>query len=126
MESKAKILVVEDNPANVELFQDILEMAGYAFVHTVKGEDALEIAKKEKPDLVLMDIQLPGMDGMAATKILKSHDDTKNIKIIALTAHAMKGDKEMFLDQGFDGYMAKPIVIKEFLEAIEGYLSVSK
>ena len=126
MENKAKIFVVEDNPTNVELFQDILEMAGYVCVHTAKGEEALEIAKKERPDLVLMDIQLPNMDGMSAAKILRSHDNTKHLKIIALTAHAMKGDKEMFLEEGFDGYIAKPIVVKEFLKAIEGYLSINK
>lgn len=126
MENKAKIFVVEDNPASEELFQDIIEMAGYAYVHTEKGEEVLEIAKKEKPDLVLMDIQLPSMDGMTAAKILRSHDDTKHLKIIALTAHAMKGDKEMFLGEGFDGYIAKPIVVKDFLKAIEGYLSISK
>lgn len=126
MENKAKIFVVEDNPANVELFQDILEMAGYAYLHTTKGEEVLEIAKREKPDLVLMDIQLPGMDGMTAAKNLRSHGDTKHIKIIALTAHAMKGDKEMFLEEGFDGYIAKPIVVKEFLKTIEGYLLISK
>lgn len=126
MENKAKIFVVEDNPANVELFQDILEMAGYAYVHTAKGEEVLEIAKKERPDLVLMDIQLPSMDGMAAAKILRSHDKTKHLKIVALTAHAMKGDKEMFLGEGFDGYIAKPIVIKDFLKAIKGYLSINK
>ncbi len=127
MENKAKILlIVEDNPVNAELSMDVLEAAGYSCIHTAKGEDAIEIAKKEKPDLVLMDIQLPGMNGITATKILRSHDNTKHLKIIALTAHAMKGDKKMFLGEGFDGYIAKPIVVKEFLKTIEGYLSVSK
>lgn len=127
MENKAKILlIVEDNPVNAELFMDILETAGYSYIHTTKGEDAIEIAKKERLDLVLMDIQLLGMDGITAAKILRSHDNTKHLKIIALTAHAMKNDKEMFLKEGFDGYIAKPILVKEFLKAIEGYLSINK
>lgn len=122
MENKAKILVVEDNPANLELFIDILDSAGYACVYTKKGEEAFEIAKREKPDLVLLDIQLSGMDGMTVERNLRSHEDTKDIKIVALTAHAMKGDKEMFLGEGFDGYIPKPIKIKEFLKAVKGYL----
>jgi two-component system cell cycle response regulator DivK len=122
MSSKQKILVVEDNQVNLELFMDLLNIGGYECLHTTKGEEALDIAKRERPDLVLLDIQLPGVDGLTVGKILKSHDETKNIKVIALTAYAMKGDKEMFLEQGFDGYIPKPVKIKEFLSAIEGYL----
>jgi two-component system cell cycle response regulator DivK len=122
MSSKQKILVVEDNQINLELFIDLLNVGGYECLYTTKGEEALYIAKKERPDLVLLDIQLSGMDGMTVEKILKSHDETKNIKVIAITAHAMKGDKEMFLEQGFDGYIPKPVKMKEFLSAIEDYL----
>lgn len=122
MSSKQKILVVEDNLVNLELFIDLLNVGSYECLYTTKGEEALDIAKKERPDLVLLDIQLPGVDGLTVRKILKSHDETKNIKIIALTAYAMKGDKEMFVEQGFDGYIPKPVKMKEFLSAIEDYL----
>lgn len=117
-----KILVVEDNQVNLELFMDLLNIGGYECLHTSKGEEALDIAKRERPDLVLLDIQLPGVDGLTVSKILKSQDETKNLKIIALTAYAMKGDREMFLEQGFDGYIPKPVKMKEFLSAIESYL----
>jgi two-component system cell cycle response regulator DivK len=122
MSSKQKILVVEDNQVNLELFMDLLNVGGYECLHTTKGEEALDIAKRERPDLVLLDIQLPGVDGLEVVKTLKSSDDTRNLKVIALTAYAMKGDKEMFLEQGFDGYIPKPIKMKEFLSAIEDYL----
>lgn len=118
-----KILIVEDNQVNLELFMDILHVGGYECLYTSKGEEAIDIAKREMPDLVLLDIQLPGVDGLTVGKILKSHDGTKNIKVIALTAYAMKGDKEMFLEQGFDGYIPKPVKMKDFLEAVEGYLN---
>lgn len=123
MDTKAKILIVEDNLTNLELFMDILDNAGgYTCVFTTNGEEAIEIASREKPDLILLDIQLPGMDGLTVGNILKSCDDTKHLKIIALTAHALKGDREMFLERGFDGYIPKPIKMKEFLDAIEKYL----
>lgn len=121
--NKPKILVVEDNPLNMDLFLEILAMAGYSSVHTSNGEEAIDIAKKEKPDLILLDIQLPGMDGLSVADILRSSDDTKHIKIIAVTAHSMRGDKEMFLSKGFDGYIPKPIRVKEFLKTIEEFLS---
>lgn len=124
MSSRSKILVVEDNQVNLELFIDILNMGGYDCLCTTKGEEALEIAKKERPDLVLLDIQLPGVDGLTVGKILKSNEETKDIKVIALTAYAMKGDREIFLREGFDGYIPKPVKMKEFLKAIEGYLNL--
>jgi len=120
--NKAKILVVEDNTVNLELFMDLIKMGGHECIHSTKGEDVLEIVKREKPDLLLLDIQLPGIDGMEVGKILRADEETKNLKVIALTAYAMKGDKEMFLEKGFDGYIPKPVKMKEFLEAIEGYL----
>lgn len=120
--TKAKILVVEDNTVNLELFMDLIKMGGHECIHSTKGEDVLEIVKREKPDLLLLDIQLPGIDGMEVGKILRADEETKGLKVIALTAYAMKGDKEMFLEKGFDGYIPKPVKMKEFLEAIEGYL----
>lgn len=122
MSGKAKILVVEDNPVNLELFADLLSVGGYECINTSKGEEAIEIIKKENFDLVLLDIQLPGIDGLTVVKTLKSHETTRDTKIIALTAYAMKGDRERFLEEGFDGYISKPITMKEFLDAISGYL----
>lgn len=120
--SRGRILIVEDNLVNMELFIDILSTAGYECIHTADGENAIEIAKKEVPDLILLDIQLPGMDGLTVGRILRSIAETKNLRIIALTAYAMKGDKEMFLDKGFDGYISKPIKMKEFLDEVESFL----
>lgn len=122
MSGKQKILVVEDNPANLELFTDLLAMGGFESIKTSHGEEAVELAKKESPDLVLLDIQLPGVDGVSVAKALRANEATRHIKIIALTAYAMKGDREMFLQKGFDGYIAKPVTVKVFLEAINGYL----
>jgi two-component system, cell cycle response regulator DivK len=120
---KPKILIVEDNQANLELFLDILEMGGYDCLYASEGPEAIEIADREIPDLILLDIQLPGMDGLAVIKALRSMPNTKDIKTIALTAYAMKGDREMFLKEGFDGYLSKPVAVKDLLRAVEAYLS---
>ena len=117
-----KILIVEDNPVNLELFLDILGTEGYTCLNTPKGEEVVEIAERERPDLILLDIQLPGMDGITVGKALRSRENTRDIKIIALTAYAMKGDRERFLELGFDGYISKPIRMKDFLESVSGYL----
>ncbi|MBZ0158188.1 MAG: response regulator [Alphaproteobacteria bacterium] len=122
MSGKVKILVIEDNPANRELFIDLLTVGGYECIGTDKGEEALDLAKRESPELVLLDIQLPGVDGLTVVKLLKAEEETKHIKVIALTAYAMKGDRERFLKEGFDGYISKPVMVKEFLEAIKKYL----
>jgi len=120
--SKGKVLVVEDNQVNLELFLDILQIGGYECFSALEGTEAIEIAKREIPDLILLDIQLPGMDGLSVINALRSMPDTKDIKTVALTAYAMKGDREMFLEKGFDGYISKPVKVKEFLQAIAGYL----
>lgn len=122
MDSKTKILIVEDNIANLELFTDILQINGFECLTAMKGEDAIEIARRENPDMILLDIQMPGMDGMTVGRILKSDENTRHLKIVALTAHAMRGDKETFIKEGFDGYIPKPIKVKEFLEAVREYL----
>lgn len=122
-QSKRKILVVEDNQINLELFLEVLQSGGYECLYASEGAGAIEIAQRAIPDLILLDIQLPGMDGFSIMNALRSMPDTKDIKTIALTAYAMTGDREMFLEKGFDGYISKPIKVKEFLEAIEGYLS---
>jgi CheY-like chemotaxis protein len=122
MLNRARILVVDDNTVNLELFEDFLALGGYECLKADKGEDALEIIQKEMPDLVLLDIQLPGLDGLTVTKMLRSVEATRNVKVIALTAYALKGDKELFLGKGFNGYIGKPIMMKEFLDAVEHYL----
>jgi two-component system cell cycle response regulator DivK len=123
MKPNKKILIVEDNKVNLELFLDILSSAGYNCIYTTDGEDVIKIAKKEIPELILLDIQLPNIDGLSILKLLKSQEDTKKMKVIALTAFAMKGDKEKFLSEGFDGYISKPVKVKEFLQSIREYLS---
>lgn len=122
MIGKARILVVEDNPVNLELFEDLLKVGGYECVNMSKGEEAIELASRERFDLILLDIQLPGVDGVTVAKTLKSFETTKGVKVIALTAYAMKGDKEMFLEKGFDGYIPKPVTMREFLNAVDKYL----
>lgn len=117
-----KILVVEDNESNLELFLDVLSMSGYSYIASTEGEDAIQKAIDEQPDLILLDIQLPGLDGVEIIKRLRDDARAKGLKIIALTAHAMKGDKDFYLSQGFDGYISKPIIIKEFLNEIKRYL----
>ncbi len=123
MQRQHKILIVEDDPSNTELFIDILSIGGYDCTACSNGKEAIEIAKKEKYDLILLDIQLPDIDGFEIKNILRSYDETRNLKIIALTAYAMKGDREMFLEKGFDGYISKPIKMKEFLDTVKNYLS---
>jgi two-component system cell cycle response regulator DivK len=114
----AKVLVVEDNPANMTLAVFLLGSAGHAVLSATNAEAGLTLARDEQPDLILMDIQLPGMDGLAATALLKGSETTRRIPVIALTALAMKGDEERIRSAGCDGYIAKPMRYKEFLAAI--------
>ena len=116
------ILIVEDDPMSLELFRDLLEVSGYTTLEATDGRQGVELAKEKKPDLILMDIQLPVMDGLEATSILKADPATKNIPIIALTAYAMEEDEERALQAGSDGYLTKPIRIEEFLEEVAKYL----
>ncbi|HSI28319.1 MAG: response regulator [Methylophilus sp.] len=118
----AKVLVVEDNPTNMKLAQLLLETSGHEVLQAVNALDGLDIARNELPEVILMDIQLPGMDGLTATRILKEEDKTSHIKIIALTAFAMKGDEEKMRKAGCDGYIAKPIRYKEFMETVDALL----
>jgi len=118
----ARILIVEDNPNNMKLAQLLLETAGHEVLQAMNALDGLDIAHNDLPDIILMDIQLPGMDGLTATRRLKEDSKTSNIKIIALTAFAMKGDEEKMRKAGCDGYIAKPIRYKEFLETINAIL----
>ncbi|MCL4474002.1 MAG: response regulator [Actinobacteria bacterium] len=121
MEDK-KILVVEDNVMNLELVSDLLEAHGFSVVQAQSGAAAIELAEKEQPDLILMDLQLPEMDGLEATRRLKQNRLTNSIDVVALTAHAMLGDEEKAREAGCSGYIAKPINTREFAEVISGFL----
>jgi CheY-like chemotaxis protein len=120
---KERILVVEDNPMNIELFKDLLEAQGYEVYEATNATEALDQVKSNKFDLILMDIQLPGMDGLTATKIIKEDPRNKGIPIVALTAYAMTGDEEKVREAGCDGYITKPIDIKEFPKMVAGILN---
>jgi two-component system cell cycle response regulator DivK len=117
-----KVLVVEDNPANMTLATFLLKSAGHTVLTATDAESGLSLARNEQPDLILMDIQLPGMDGLQATALLKADEATRSIPVIALTALAMKGDEERIRAAGCDGYIAKPLAYREFLATISNRL----
>jgi CheY-like chemotaxis protein len=122
-ETGARVLVVEDNDMNMQLVEYLLEEGGYQIVKAASGEDALSIARGGEPvDLILMDIHLPGIDGLSVVREMKTDERTKAIPILALTAHAMRGDRDRFLEAGCDGYISKPIDVKTFLTSIRSYL----
>jgi len=112
------VLVVEDNELNLKLLNDLLEYQGYTVIATRLGEPALELARQHKPDLILMDIQLPDISGMEATKRLKSDEQTRAIPIIAVTAFAMSGDEARILASGCDAYIPKPFNVADFLSLV--------
>ena len=117
------ILVVEDNERNLKLLRDVLEYAGYDVRVARTGEDGVTLAVKEPPDLVLMDLQLPGIDGMEALRRLRESPRTADIPVVAVTAQAMKQDRERALEAGFDGYVEKPISVRAFPDQVRGFLS---
>ena len=117
------ILIVEDDPNSRMLARDLLQRFGYAIIEATDGKQGVELAKARKPDLILMDIMMPEMDGLEATRILKADATTKKIPVLALTSYAMKGDKERILQAGCDGYVTKPIDIEELLKLVAEYLS---
>jgi CheY-like chemotaxis protein len=116
------ILIVEDNPLNLELITDILEANGYVVTSAITGADALKLVETETPDLILMDIQLPGLDGLTVTGMIKKRPGFENVPIIALTAHAMRGDEEKAREAGCDGYISKPIDTRTITKTIMSYL----
>lgn len=118
----ATVLVVEDNVANMTLATFLLQSVGHTVLAATDAEAGLTLAREEQPDLILMDIQLPGMDGLAATVLLKADDATRAIPVIALTALAMKGDEERIRAAGCDGYIAKPLAYKDFWAVISAQL----
>ena len=113
------ILIVEDNPTNMKLSTFVLESADYTVITATDAEIGLTLARESHPDLILMDIQLPGMDGLEATALLKGNDATRAIPVVALTALAMKGDEERIRAAGCDGYIAKPLDYKELLATVK-------
>ena len=117
-----KIFIVEDNPDSRELVVKILKAKGYGIIQAVDGEEALQKLKEQRPDLILMDISIPKIDGYEVTRRIKEDDGLKDVPVIALTAHAMKGDKEKALEAGCDGYIAKPFSVRELPILIESFL----
>ena len=114
-----QILVVEDNQKNMKLLRDLLEATGYRTLEASTGGQALMLASEHRPALVLMDIRLPDMDGVEALRRLRMDERTASIPVLAITAQAMKGDRERFGEAGFDGYLSKPLDIDEFLATVE-------
>jgi two-component system, cell cycle response regulator DivK len=117
------ILVVEDNDLNMKLFRDVLHATGYETVEATNGEHAVELARTRAVALVLMDVQLPGIDGVEALAQLRGDDRTASIPVLALTAQAMFGDEQRFLDAGFDGYLSKPVDVAELLDLVRAHAS---
>jgi len=120
------ILIIEDNEKNRKLARDVLQVKGFKTIESESAEEGLELARNQSPALILMDIQLPGMDGIMAMKQLKAEPKTKNIPIIAITASAMTHNRQTMLAEGFDGYQTKPISLKDFLGEVERVLAARK
>lgn len=116
------VLIVEDNELNMKLFHDLLEAHGYNIVQTRNGLEAIDLARHHRPDLILMDIQLPEVSGLEVTKWLKEDDDLRMIPVIAVTAFAMKGDEERIRQGGCEAYLSKPISVAKFIETVKTYL----
>jgi two-component system, cell cycle response regulator DivK len=116
------ILYIEDNPQNMRLVRKMLQAGGYDMVEATDGTSGVQMALDHKPDLILMDINLPDIDGVEATQRLRKMKETQSIPIIALTANAMHGDREMFIEKGCDGYIAKPVTRNELLNTISFFI----
>lgn len=117
-----KVLIVEDNELNMKLFHDLLEAHGVETVETSNGNEVLGLAREHKPDLILMDIQLPEVSGLDVTKWLKDDEELKTIPVVAVTAFAMKGDEQKIREGGCEDYISKPISVTRFLEVVDSYL----
>jgi CheY-like chemotaxis protein len=120
--SRRVVVLVEDSPLNLELATDILEAAGFTVLPAGTAEDGIALARSAKPDIILMDIRLPAMDGYQAVRVLKDDPRTRGIPTVALTAQAMKGDDELARSAGFDGYLSKPIDTRTFARSVAMYL----
>jgi two-component system cell cycle response regulator DivK len=121
--SAKTVLIVEDNELNMKLFNDLLEVHGYATLQSREGEEALRLARRHKPDLIIMDIQLPEVSGLEVTKRLKEDKNLRDIPVVAVTAFAMKGDEEKIRAGGCEAYLAKPITVNTFIDTVRKYLS---
>ena len=117
-----RVMIVEDNELNMKLFNDLLEAQSYQTIQTSNGLEALDLARLHRPDLILMDIQLPEISGLEVTKWLKEDDELSRIPVIAVTAFAMKGDEERIRQGGCEAYISKPISVMRFLETVKSYL----
>ncbi len=117
-----RVMIVEDNELNMKLFNDLLEAQGYETIQTSNGMEALDLARQHRPDLILMDIQLPEISGLEVTKWLKEDDELSRIPVIAVTAFAMKGDEERIRQGGCEAYISKPISVMKFVETVKSYL----
>jgi len=117
-----KILLVEDNEKNMKLLRDVLTAKGYRVLEATTGEEAVELTLADEPQLVLMDVQLPGIDGVEALRRVRADPRTTGVPVLALTAQAMDGDRERFLAAGFDGYLSKPVDIVELLATVAAYV----
>jgi two-component system, cell cycle response regulator DivK len=120
------VLIVEDNPLNMKLFSAMIASQGYDVLQASDGHGGLDLAHQQHPDLIIMDIQLPGMSGLEVTHNLKADVETRDIPIIATTAYALRGDEEKIRASGCDGYMAKPIAISEFLDLVRSFMTASR
>lgn len=120
------VLIVEDNALNMKLFHDLLEANGIGTIQTMDGREVLDLAREHKPDLILMDIQLPEISGLDVTKMLKADEELKSIPVIAVTAFAMKGDEQKIREGGAEDYISKPISVSRFLEVIGSYLGTEE
>ena len=116
------ILIVEDDPKSLKLVRDLLEVSGFVTLTATDGKRGVELAREHKPGLVVMDIQMPVMNGLDATRILKADQETRDIRILALTSRAMRGDEEDIVAAGCDGYMTKPIDTRGFLKKVKSFL----
>ena len=117
-----RVLIVEDNELNMKLFNDLLEANGYGTIQTRSGVEAVELVRQHKPDLILMDIQLPEVSGLEVIRWLKDDEATRHIPVIAVTAFAMKGDEERIRQGGCEAYMSKPISVGKFIETVKAYI----
>jgi two-component system cell cycle response regulator DivK len=125
-DTMVRIVVIEDNPVNMKLVTYILKTAGMEVLQAVDAESGLELIRAEKPALVLMDVQLPGMDGICATRLLKSDPELAHIKVVALTANAMKGDSEILYAAGCEGYLTKPFHHQQLMEVVYNLLNIKQ
>jgi two-component system cell cycle response regulator DivK len=120
--SQARVLVVEDNSKNLKLVRDVLTYSGFEVVEATSGEEGVRLAREKSPDLILMDLQLPGIDGHEALARLRANPDTREVPVVALTASAMPMDRERAISAGFDGFLEKPISVREFPDQVRRHL----